>query len=103
MAGQFRVAHAATPGDAHKEPQAGRLAPVALALWARVSSVVDKRLSSNLDKAMSLRPAEWVSGDIPWLMVVAGNPRAVPGFLKQLTDREFSGLQVKMRLPPAGA
>ena len=101
LAGQFRVAHATTQSAADKEPQAGMAVPVALALWASVSPLIDKRLSENMDKPVRLRQAEWISGDIPWLMVVAGHPRAVPAFLKQLTDREFKGQQVKMRLRDA--
>jgi hemolysin-activating ACP:hemolysin acyltransferase len=98
MAGQYRVAHATTHPTSDKEPQTGLLFPVALALWARVSPAVDARLSENLREPLRLRPAEWVSGDIAWLVVVAGHPRAVPEFLKQLTQREFKGKKVKMRL-----
>jgi cytolysin-activating lysine-acyltransferase len=97
MAGQFALGHAGRPPEPGKAQQ-GVAVPVALALWARVSPEVDKALSENLDKQVRLRPGQWTSGDIVWLMALAGDPRAVPPFLKQLTEREFKGRQVKVRL-----
>jgi cytolysin-activating lysine-acyltransferase len=97
MAGQFALGHAGRPPEPGKAQQ-GVAVPVALALWARVSPEVDKALSENLDKQVRLRPDQWTSGDIVWLMALAGDPRAVPPFLKQLTEREFKGRQVKVRL-----
>jgi hemolysin-activating ACP:hemolysin acyltransferase len=98
LAGQFRLALGTRKSDADKEQKGGIYVPVAVALWARVSSEVDKGLSENLDKQVWLRPSEWTSGDIVWLMAAAGHPRAVPEFLKQLAAKEFQGKQVKMRL-----
>jgi cytolysin-activating lysine-acyltransferase len=97
MADQFRLGHAGRPSEPGKAQQ-GVAIPVALALWARVSPEVDKALSENLDNQVRLRPDQWTSGDIVWLMALAGDPRAVPPFLKQLTEREFKGRRVKMRL-----
>jgi hemolysin-activating ACP:hemolysin acyltransferase len=74
------------------------LVPVAVALWARVSAELDAALSANPDKPPRLKPNQWASGDRLWLMTVAGDPRAVPTFLKQLADTEFKGQQVKLRL-----
>jgi cytolysin-activating lysine-acyltransferase len=98
MAGQFRLAHATRPTDPGEVTQGGILMPVAAALWARVSSQVDKSLSETLDKPVRLSPGAWTSGDILWLMAVAGDRRATPAFLKQLQANEFKGRQVKMRL-----
>ena len=106
MAGQFRLAHAARPanggpsadGTVGKERRIGALVPVAVALWARVSPLVDKALSENLETNVRLSPSAWTSGDILWLLAVAGNPRAVPAFLEQLRENEFKGRHVKMRL-----
>jgi len=39
--------------------------PAAVALWALVSEETDKRLEAGASK---LRPDEWKSGDIPWLI-----------------------------------
>jgi hemolysin-activating ACP:hemolysin acyltransferase len=98
LAGQFRLALGTRQADAGKEQKGGIYVPVAMALWARVSPKVDKGLSENLDKPVWLRPQEWTSGDIVWLMAAAGNPRAIPEFLKQLAEKDFKGQQVKMRL-----
>ena len=96
MAGQCRLAHLQAPQPGAGQEQ-GMLVPVAVALWARVSPGIDKALSENLDKPAQLRPNEWASGDILWLMVAAGDPRAVPAFLKELEKTEFKGQTVKLR------
>ena len=98
MAGQFRLALGTRMPDAGKAQQGSIHVPVAVALWARVSSQVNKGLSENLDKPVWLRPSEWTSGDIVWLMAAAGQPGALPEFLKQLAEKQFKGQQVKMRL-----
>ena len=98
MAGQFRLAQAPSPQGRVKGQEGGVLVPVAVALWARVSPDIDKGLSENLDKQIRLRPNEWASGDILWLMAAGGDQRAVPHFLKQLAETEFKGQHVKMRL-----
>jgi len=61
-------------------------------------SDIDKALSENLDKQVRLRPNDWASGDIVWLMAAAGHPRAVPEFVKQLAEADFKDMQVKMRV-----
>lgn len=94
MAGQFRVAHAATHQG---KKQTSPFVPIAVALWARVSPAIDKKLSEQLDKPMQLPANAWASGDICWLITVAGDPRAVPKFLEQLQEKEFKGQQVKLR------
>jgi hemolysin-activating ACP:hemolysin acyltransferase len=96
MAGQFRFGNMATqqPGD---NQQAAQMVPVALALWARVSAEIDKTLSEKPDKPARLPLGEWVSGDRIWLMYVAGDPRAMPGFMKQLAKNQFKGQDVKLR------
>jgi hemolysin-activating ACP:hemolysin acyltransferase len=90
LTGQFSIAEA-------RSNQNGASAPVAVALWARVSPEVDKRLSENLDKPMQLRPREWRSGDILWLVEAVGAPRVLPQFLKHLTETTFKGREVKVR------
>jgi cytolysin-activating lysine-acyltransferase len=104
MAGQFRLAHMPAPQRGTPAPKAGDgpekpgvLIPVAVALWARVSPQIDKGLSENLDKAVRLRPNQWASGNIPWLIAVAGDRRAIPKFLERLKEAEFKGQEVKMR------
>jgi cytolysin-activating lysine-acyltransferase len=97
LAGQFRLGQAARQHEQGQAESGGILIPVAVAVWARVSAAIDKGLSENLDKQVRLRPNEWASGDYLWLMAVAGDPRAVPPFLKQLAEAEFKGQLVKMR------
>jgi hemolysin-activating ACP:hemolysin acyltransferase len=101
-AGQFRLAHATMaaegmPAEGAAAEQRGALVPAAVALWARVSPLVDKALSENLDKGVRLNPGAWTSGDILWLIAIGGHPRAVPAFLKQLREHEFKDRPVKMR------
>jgi hemolysin-activating ACP:hemolysin acyltransferase len=90
IAGQCAVANA-------RITENGPLVPVALALWAKVSTSVDKRLSENLDKPVSLTAGEWKSGTIPWMITLAGAQPALVGFVKQLCEKEFNGQNVKMR------
>jgi cytolysin-activating lysine-acyltransferase len=90
LTGQFSIAEA-------KSKQSGASAPVAVALWARVSPEVDKKLSENLDKPMQLRPREWRSGDILWLVDAVGDARVLPPLLKRLGETTFKGREVKVR------
>ena len=100
MAGQYRLAQVpAGQGRGQRQGQAGGvLVPVAVALWARVSDTIDKRLSESLDKPMQLGVGDWASGDNVWLMAVAGDRRAIPKFIDQLSTTEFKGQRVKMRV-----
>jgi cytolysin-activating lysine-acyltransferase len=96
-AGQFRLAQATMPAEGEVPQERGALVPAAVALWARVSPLVDKALSENLDKGVRLSPGAWTSGDILWLIAIGGHPRAVPAFLRQLREHEFKDKAVKMR------
>ena len=104
MVGQFGLAHAPmAPSQAKSNPGAktqegSTMVPVAVALWARVSDNIDKALSANLDKPLRLKAGDWVSGNNLWLMAVAGDRRAVTKFLDQLSERDFKGQVVKMRV-----
>ena len=89
MAGQWRLAQLKPEQVAIKDNgsrESNIVVPVAAALWANVSQEIDKRLSEGLDKPLLLRPNEWVSGDIPWLVAVAGDRRAIPSFLMALQE-----------------
>jgi len=88
--GQWRVVGA-------QSNQNGVSFPVAVALWARVSAEVDKKLSENLHVPIRLRPDEWQSGDILWLVDAVGDPRVVPQLLKQLLETSFKGRDAKVR------
>jgi|SRR5271166_4173976 len=85
---QFRVAQA---------QQSGAPTPVGVALWASVSADVDKRLS-DLSVPARLRPDEWRSGDIPWLMELVCDARVQQALLKDLGETTFKGRAIKMRV-----
>jgi len=90
LTGQCSVAEA-------KSKENGVSVPVAVALWASVSAEVDSRLSENLTTPIRLRPDEWRSGDILWLIDAVGDRRVVPGLLKQLADTTLKGREIKVR------
>src|SRR5215475_3236706 len=91
LTGQFTVANASLK-------QNGVAIPVAIALWASVSAEVDKKLSANLHLPIRLRPDEWRSGDVLWLIDAVGDPRVVPQLLKKLVETTFKGREVKIRV-----
>jgi hemolysin-activating ACP:hemolysin acyltransferase len=92
VTGQYIVANA-------RLQQNGATVPVAIALWASVSAEVDKKLSENLHLPIRLRPDEWRSGDVLWLIDAVGDSRAVSQLLKQLVETRFKGREVKFRIP----
>src|SRR5262245_32402368 len=91
MSGQFLVAEARSKSQ-------GFITPVAIALWAKVSKQVDERLSENLDQPITLAPAEWKSGDIAWLIVLAGNAQAIGPVLNKFQETTLKGQPLKMRV-----
>jgi hemolysin-activating ACP:hemolysin acyltransferase len=90
LTGQFSLAEA-------RMKDRGFSAPVGLALWARVSEEVDEKLSENLSKPVRLRPDEWKSGDIFWLIDLIGEPRVAGSLLRRLGETVFKDLPVKTR------
>jgi hemolysin-activating ACP:hemolysin acyltransferase len=79
---QFMVAE-------HRDSNTGLSVPSAVAVWAMVSKEVDARLSGEPVRPIRLRPEEWVSGTIPWLVEAAGDSRAVGDLLRTLIDKRF--------------
>ena len=75
----------------------GFTAPIAVALWAFVSPEVDRRLTENISAPIRLRMEEWKSGDIPWLVEAAGEPRVIEEMLRRLVHGPWAGRDVKMR------
>jgi len=90
LANQFTLAEARTKDGAIP-------APIGVALWAFVSPEVDEKLSQNLDRPMRLRPDEWKSGDIPWLIDAIGPPDVVKAMLQRLGQAVFKGTPYKIR------
>ena len=89
MAGQFRI------GEAKPDPRGPSL-PVATVFWASVSPEVDKRLMEAKSAAPRLKPEEWKSGDILWLVHAAGETRFVRSVIDQLMKTTFKGRDVKV-------
>ncbi len=72
--------------------------PLGLALWAKVSAEVDEKLSANLARPIKLRPDEWASGDIHWLVDVIGAPDAGKIMVAQLRQNALKGKALKLRV-----
>lgn len=89
MTGQFRIGEA-------KPDDKGPSLPVAVVFWASVSPEVDKRLMETTGAAPQLKPEEWKSGDILWLLHAAGETRFVRFVVDQLTKTTLKGRQIKV-------
>ena len=97
LAGQFRI------GEAKADKNQGAVMPVAVVLWASVSAEVDKKLMENEDASLQLKPEEWNSGDILWLVHAVGETRFVRYVVDELTKTTLKGRQMKVRArDPAG-
>lgn len=79
----------------HRDGSTGLAMPLATVLWAQVSEEVDARLSANPDQRVRLKPEEWTSGTIPWLIEAVGETRAVGTLLRRLIDERFPATGVK--------
>lgn len=80
----------------------GLMSPVAAALWAFVSKETDERLTNDVGKPLRLAPSEWRSGDIPWLIVVAGDRRIIQPMLHNLQANLLKGRAFKTRVRGSG-
>lgn len=87
-AGQFYVVQAA-----HKD---GFREPVAVATWALVSDEIDQRLQQAAGRHLRLRPDEWISGEIGWLIDLVGGPAEVRSALEWLASGPFKERPLKL-------
>lgn len=71
--------------------------PAGFVLWASVSPEVDQRLSESLEAPLRLKPDEWNSGTILWLVEAVGDPRAIKELLKTCRDTLPGGKEAKLR------
>lgn len=78
------------------EAHGGATVPASLVLWALVSVEVDKRLTETTEAEPKLTPAEWTSGDIPWLVHAAGETRFVRPVVDQLMATTFKNRTLKV-------
>lgn len=90
LSNQFLLAEARAKGN-------GFTAPVGVVLWASVSAEVDQRLTANIAQPMRLKPEDWRSGDILWLVDAVGPAKLIGSMLQQLHTKVFKGRQVKLR------
>jgi cytolysin-activating lysine-acyltransferase len=90
MSGQFALAEA-------QSKETGVVTPVAAVLWAFVSPEIDKRLSNNLTAPPRLAPAEWRSGNIPWIILALGQKKVLGGLLQQLAKTAFKDKPARIR------
>lgn len=87
---QFALAEA-------QSKETGMVSPVGGVLWAFVSEEVDKRLS-DVATPLRLKPNEWRSGDIPWIILASGDMRVLAGLIQQLNTGVFKDRKPKMRV-----
>ena len=89
----WAAARVARTGD----PENGARAPVSAVTWAHVSAEVDQRLSDPTLPSLRLKPDEWRSGDILWLIDAVGDGNAIPHLLQRLYEGPFAAREIKMR------
>lgn len=85
--GQFSVARQSTNNN---------LTPVGAVFWASVSPAVDERLTAEAGKTITLKPEEWRSGDIVWLMEAIGEPPVIAALLNDVSTTKVKR-QIKVR------
>ena len=92
MNGQFALAEARSKAN-------GMKAPVAVLLWASVSAEIDKRLSETAAATPTrLKPEEWASGELLWVIDAVGEPDMVQAMLKRKMETDWKGRTAKMRV-----
>jgi cytolysin-activating lysine-acyltransferase len=78
--------------------ETGFRAPVAVATWAFVSEEADHRLQSNLTQHARLRPDEWRSGEIGWIVDLVGDLRGTQAAAEWLRAGLFKERDAKIVL-----
>ena len=90
IAGQFIIAETQDENTARKTPSA-------VISWALVSEDVDRRLHGNIQDSFRLNSDEWRSGNIPWLILLAGDQRVIPNMVKELMTNILGGRAISRR------
>jgi len=93
--GQFMVA------EAHVK-KSGFITPVAAVLWASVSEEIDRQLSDNPDQSMKLAPKDWKSGEIPWLIIAAGDQRLIKTLVERVQETILKDRTLKFWIADGG-
>jgi len=81
----------------------GHVTPVGVALWANVSNEINDRLERETDKPFNLSPTDWNSGEHTWLIMLAGDSRAINPLVADMQTRTLGGRPIRMRLVEEGA
>jgi hemolysin-activating ACP:hemolysin acyltransferase len=76
--------------------ETGARAPVAAVTWAYVSVDIDQQLRSAFGQRVKLDPRSWKSGEIAWLIDMAGEPRALAASLDHLNRTAFKDRAVNL-------
>jgi cytolysin-activating lysine-acyltransferase len=74
----------------------GARAPIAVVTWAFVSGETDQRLSADLTHRIRLRPDEWKSGNIAWIVDLVGAPAGMRHALQWLKAGPFKDKNLKL-------
>lgn len=88
--GQFAIADA-------QSKKTGAISPIGAVLWATVSEEIDAKLSDTTNEQVRLRPEDWRSGSIPWIVMAMGDKRVVAGLIKKLSKDVFKTQPPKIR------
>lgn len=81
----------------------GHVTPVGVALWANVSDEIHDRLVRETDKPFNLGPADWNSGQNTWLIMLAGDGRAISPLVADMQQKLLGGRRILMRVVEDGA
>ena len=68
--------------------------PIAAVLWATISEAVDARIVAS-GTGPTLKPEEWPSGKIPWLIDTVGDRAAAASLVKKLAEERFASVGIK--------
>lgn len=77
--------------------ETGAVMPAAAVWWAWVSPAVLKKLSETPATLLALEPAEWRSGDQPFIIEAIGERRVVTEILARLSQTTFKDKPPMMR------
>jgi len=87
---QFSLAEAT-----HK--QNGLITPVAVVIWASLSDALDREISTHPENPLTLKPADWKSGDKVWVVEALGDQQVIGSIMRHLQEGAWKGHSVKMR------
>ena len=75
----------------------GRVMPIGVIMWASVSPEVNARIASEIAERVKVKPDEWQSGSIIWLVDAIGDPKIIQSMIERLTATDWKGRSVHMR------